>query len=68
MKNEMKPLSFASAYEELQQIVRALQEEAVDIDELPLRIARATELVQFCREHLRQTEEQVNNITGLEGR
>jgi exodeoxyribonuclease VII small subunit len=63
MKKQEPALTYTTAYETLQQIVRDLQAESVSIDDLPATIARATELVQFCREHLRQTEEKVLEIT-----
>ncbi|MFZ4475303.1 MAG: exodeoxyribonuclease VII small subunit [Saprospiraceae bacterium] len=59
-------LSYSSAYEELQQIVAALQNEQISIDELPAKIARATELVQFCKNQLRHTEEAVAGLMGGE--
>lgn len=59
-------LSYTSAYEELQLIVAALQNEQIPIDELPAKIARATELVQFCKNQLRKTEEAVAGLMGGE--
>ena len=63
MKKELEPLSYAAAYAELQQIVSDLQDEATSLDELSARIARATELIRFCRERLRLTEEEVAKLT-----
>jgi exodeoxyribonuclease VII small subunit len=57
-------LTYSSAYEALQQIVSALQNEQISIDDLPAQIARATELVQFCKNQLRQTEEAVAGLVG----
>ena len=54
-------LNYESAYAELQRLLHDLQEETVGIDELAAKVARAKELIQFCRERLRQTEE------GLQG-
>lgn len=59
-------LSYSSAYEELQQIVAALQNEQIPIDALPAQIERATQLVQFCKNQLRQTEEAVAGLVGGE--
>jgi len=55
-------LTYESAYAELQQIVQDLQGEMVGIDDLALKIERAQELVRFCRERLRQTEEAVGKM------
>jgi exodeoxyribonuclease VII small subunit len=67
MKKQEPTLTYTVAYNELQAIVRDLQSDAVSIDDLPVKIARAMELVQFCREHLRQTEEKVKSLTDLNG-
>jgi exodeoxyribonuclease VII small subunit len=63
MKKQPEQLSYESAAAELQQIVRDLQSEAVGIDELAAKIARANELIRFCRERLRMTEEEIGKLT-----
>jgi exodeoxyribonuclease VII small subunit len=62
MKKQETTLTYESAYNELQQIVRALQDDQVNIDELPERIARAGELIRYCRERLRQTESALQQL------
>ena len=64
MKKQPEEHTYESAFAELQQIVRDLQEEAVGIDELTAKIARAAELIRFCREKLRMTEEEMAKLTG----
>ncbi len=44
--------------------MRDLQAETVRIDELGEKIARANALIQFCRERLRVTEEEVAKLSG----
>ncbi len=63
MKKQAEPATYESAYAELQQIVQALQEETVGIDQLAEKIARATELIRFCREQLRATGEDIERLT-----
>lgn len=63
MKKQEEILSYESAQQELQQIVQDLQPEAVRIDELGEKIARANALIQFCRERLRTTEEEVAKLS-----
>lgn len=55
-------LTYESAFTELQQIVQELQGEMVGIDDLALKIARAQELIRFCRERLREVETEVGKI------
>ncbi|GAB4490806.1 MAG: exodeoxyribonuclease VII small subunit [Saprospiraceae bacterium] len=64
MKKQPEQLTYESAQTELQQIVQDLQNEAVGIDELTAKIARASELIRFCRERLRMTEEEIEKLTG----
>ncbi len=53
------PTTYEEAYAELRQIVLALQEETVHIDDLAAYIERAQLLIQWCRERLRQVEERL---------
>lgn len=62
MKKEKETLRYESAYAELQTIIAALQSDGIDIDELAAKIARAQELIQFCRERLRETEAQAGKL------
>ncbi len=61
MKEEKR--TYATAYAELMEIVASLQNDVTDIDALAARIERANELIKFCRERLRQTEETVQKLT-----
>ena len=54
--------TYQSAWDELQQIVQALQEGEIGVDDLSTQIARAAELVEFCRERLRTTEASVSRL------
>ncbi len=62
-KKLSESITYESASAELQQIVQDLQEEQISIDELSAKMARATELIRFCRERLRLAEEEVSKIT-----
>ena len=59
-----KVLSYKSAMEELQTIVAQLEANAIGIDELSEKVKRAAELVQFCQEKLRTTEQEMDNLFG----
>jgi exodeoxyribonuclease VII small subunit len=58
----MEKLNYQSAYDELQAIVQAMQDNSISIDELPAALERASMLIRFCREHLRNTESQIQNL------
>lgn len=55
-----KEYTYKSAMNELQEIVLKLESDAVEVDELSSLVKKATELVNFCKEKLRKTEEELN--------
>ncbi len=56
--------NYQSALTELQSIVDQLQSEEIPIDELSTKIARAKTLITFCREKLRHTETEIDQVLG----
>ncbi|MCK6692939.1 MAG: exodeoxyribonuclease VII small subunit [Thermoanaerobaculia bacterium] len=62
MNKSTEQLSYEVAYAELQQIVQELQGETVSIDELAAKIARAQELIRFCRERLKAVETEIGKV------
>ncbi len=61
-KDTTTPQPYETAWAELQKIVQDLQNESVSIDDLTKQLARANELILFCRERLRNTESEVNKL------
>ncbi len=58
---------FGEALQELEQIVRAIESDAVDLDDLADKVDRASVLVQLCRARITSTELRVRTIIdGLE--
>jgi exodeoxyribonuclease VII small subunit len=62
IKQTVEEPTYQSAWTELQKIVNDLQGGSVGIDELSNKIERAAELVRFCRERLRSTEDAVGRL------
>ncbi len=62
MKKNATEITYTSAQDELQNLLAELQDEKTDLDMLAGKVARARELITFCREKLRQTEQQVNQL------
>ena len=54
--------SYADAVTELEQILRELDSVDVDVDHLAERVARAAELIQFCRGRLDAARVDVERI------
>ncbi len=57
-----KEISYDKAFDELQQIVRDMEEGEIGVDELSLKVKRASELIKICKEKLSSTEEDVSKI------
>lgn len=55
-------MKYTEAFEELQQIVSAMEEGQIGIDELAEKVKRATELIRICRLKLSSTEGDVQKI------
>ncbi len=64
----MEQLTYEKALAELQTIVGAIENEEVSIDDLSTKISRATELIKYCRQKLRNTEAEITEtLKDLEG-
>ncbi len=57
-----KELKYTEAFDELQQIVSDLEDGEISVDELSLKIKRASELIKVCKQKLVATEEDVSQI------
>ena len=56
------PLTYTTAMTELSDIVQAMQEGKITIDDLPARVQRAAELIEFCKTKLRSTEGELEKL------
>ncbi len=57
-----KKQTFDNAFEELQNIVESLQDENTSIDSLSTKLKKAKELVGFCKDKLREVEDDIDSI------
>ncbi len=55
-------IKYTEAFEELQNIVADLEDGEISVDELSIKIKRASELIKICKKKLVTTEEDVNQI------
>jgi len=59
----MKELkTYQEAFEELQQLVRKMENAEIPVDELAEMIKRATLLINICKKKLTATEEEVKTL------
>ena len=62
-----KELTYGEAVEELERIITEIEEESVDVDALTEKVKRATFLIGFCKDRLKDTEVEVQKaLSGLE--
>lgn len=54
--------TYIDAYNELQQIVSEIELGEVNVDDLALKIERATQLIAICKAKLTTSEEQVEEL------
>jgi exodeoxyribonuclease VII small subunit len=57
-----KTLTYETAYAELAQIAKEIENESVSVDVLAQKVKRASDLITFCQTKLRSTETEVNKI------
>ncbi len=58
----VKDLTYSQAITELENILRQMQSDALDIDMLASYTRRATELLTECRQRLTATDEELKSI------
>jgi len=59
MKEELK---YEQAYQELQTIVRRMENDELDIDQMSEQLKRAQQLIKLCKDKLTKTDEEIKKI------
>lgn len=54
--------TYRQAIEELETILRALETDAVDVDDLTARVQRSAELIRVCKQKLRSAESAIDQV------
>jgi len=62
MTGTREELSFGDAMERLEVILRRIEGEEIDIDELAAQLQQAADLLEICRGKLRKAEVEVTQI------
>ena len=55
-------ITYTEAFEELETIVKEIEEGEITVDELSAKVKRAALLIKICKTKLTTTEEDVNQI------
>jgi len=59
MKQELK---YEAAFAELQTIVRKMENDELDIDQMSEQLKRAQQLIKVCKDKLTKTDEEIKKI------
>lgn len=57
---------YEEAYAELQTIVRKMENDELDIDQMSEHLKRAQELIRLCKDKLTKTDEEIKKILAAE--
>jgi exodeoxyribonuclease VII small subunit len=63
MKQEIK---YEAAFAELQTIVRRMENDELDIDQMSEQLKRAQQLIKLCKDKLTKTDEEIKKILAEE--
>ena len=54
--------TYRQTIEELETILRALENDTVDVDDLTARVQRSAELIRLCKQKLRNAEAAIDRV------
>ena len=57
-----KDIKYEAAYAELQGIVRKMENDELDIDQMADQLKRAKELIKLCKDKLTKTDDEIKKI------
>lgn len=55
-------MTYREATQELEEILRAIENDSVDVDELTQKVQRSSQLIKLCKEKLRNAENAINQV------
>ena len=62
MNMEKEELKYEAAMAELQSIVRKMENDELDIDQMAEQLKRAQELIKLCKDKLTRTDAEIKKI------
>ena len=60
--NQNRQMKYEEAIGQLEKIVRQMENNELDVDQLSEQLKRAQQLIQFCRDKLSKTDEEIRQI------
>ena len=62
MNKDINSMTYREAVQELDEILRAIENDAVDVDELTQKVQRSSQLIKLCKDKLRSAENAINQV------
>lgn len=62
MSKNLNDMTYREATQELEEILRAIENDAVDVDELTQKVQRSSQLIKLCKEKLRKAEKAIDQV------
>lgn len=59
---DVAELSFSEAMEQLESVLRRIESDEIDVDQLGRELSRAAQLLEVCRKKIRRAEVEVRQI------
>lgn len=56
----MESLSYSKAMKEIEEILKYIESQEIDVDILVEKVKRATELIRFCKNKLKTAEQELH--------
>ena len=60
--NQNRQMKYEEAIGQLEKIVRQMENNELDVDQVSEQLKRAQQLIQFCRDKLTKTDEEIRQI------
>lgn len=62
MNKDLNEMTYREATQELEEILRAIENDAVDVDELTQKVQRSSQLIKLCKEKLKKAEKAIDQV------
>ncbi|NLL28238.1 MAG: exodeoxyribonuclease VII small subunit [Bacteroidales bacterium] len=57
---KQEDLKYSEAIAEIEEIIKLIDDDLIDLDELIVKVKRATELIYFCKKQILNAENEIN--------
>lgn len=57
-----KKFNYKKSLEDIQSIIDEIENDTIDVDQLSLKIKKAAQLIKSCKDQLRKTEKDIEDI------